>query len=356
MPAMRALLALCRAPGACALAHRRLLLRRGQAGRGCACRRAEAASAPTCRLAEPREQDRRARLLPGWLPDPLIGAIGSRWNNINSVSADRSYLESFVWQETGGGAAGGELHVNLRGYPGVTKIPTCRTGGADSRNVPCFADAARHASPRTGITRGPLHGQPGRRRSGTALLLWRAQRHPLHALRARRASADLRPRDPLPEAGARGRSSSSAPRRADEAHAEAGPRRRCRRRRRRDRDLRARRPARRRHADARRRRATALPEQHLLDGVRIVESDSVEVLVPPLHHEILTATLAVDRSDLRDAQRELAARARRARPRLRALARRARRDGRLGAPVLPAARARRSARATCRTTGAPTSR
>jgi hypothetical protein len=79
---------------------------------------------------------------PGWLPDPLVGALGGRWNNINSVSKDRSYLESFVWQETGGGAAGGELHVNLRAYPGVTKIPTCRTGGADSKNVPCFDQPA----------------------------------------------------------------------------------------------------------------------------------------------------------------------------------------------------------------------
>jgi hypothetical protein len=76
---------------------------------------------------------------PGWLPDPLVGAIRGKWNNINSVSPDRSYLESFVWQETGGGAAGGELHVNVRGYPGVTKIPTCRTGGVDSRNVPCYS-------------------------------------------------------------------------------------------------------------------------------------------------------------------------------------------------------------------------
>jgi hypothetical protein len=76
---------------------------------------------------------------PGWLPDPLTGKLGAVDNNINSVSADHSYLESWVWQETGGGAAGGELHVNLRGYPGVTKIPTCRTGGSDSRNVPCFA-------------------------------------------------------------------------------------------------------------------------------------------------------------------------------------------------------------------------
>jgi hypothetical protein len=75
---------------------------------------------------------------PGWLPDPLIGQIGGKWNNINSVSPDRSYLESFVWQETDGGAAGGELHVNLRAYPGVTEIPKCRTGGVDSQNVPCF--------------------------------------------------------------------------------------------------------------------------------------------------------------------------------------------------------------------------
>jgi hypothetical protein len=76
---------------------------------------------------------------PGWLPDPLTGKLGAQDNNIHSVSADRSYLESWVWQETGGGAAGGELHVNVRAYPGVTKIPTCRTGGSDSRNVPCFA-------------------------------------------------------------------------------------------------------------------------------------------------------------------------------------------------------------------------
>jgi hypothetical protein len=48
-----------------------------------------------------------------------------------------------------------------------------------------------------------------------------------------------------------------------------------------------------------------LPEQHLLDGVRVVRSDGVEVLVPPLHHEILTAKVAVDRADLRDAQVEL---------------------------------------------------
>ena len=78
---------------------------------------------------------------PGWMPDPLDGVIGSRWNNINEVSRDRSYLMSWVWQETGLGSAGGEKHVNLRGYPGRTRIPRCVD--ADSKNrklIPCFSD------------------------------------------------------------------------------------------------------------------------------------------------------------------------------------------------------------------------
>jgi hypothetical protein len=80
---------------------------------------------------------------PTWLPDPLDGVIGSRWNNIDEVDRDRSYLMSWVWQETGPGAAGGELHVNLRGYPGRTRMPRCIN--ADSKNrerIPCFSDRA----------------------------------------------------------------------------------------------------------------------------------------------------------------------------------------------------------------------
>jgi len=46
-------------------------------------------------------------------------------------------------------------------------------------------------------------------------------------------------------------------------------------------------------------------EQHVLDGVRVVDHEGVEVLVPPLHHEVLTARVAVDRADLGDAEREL---------------------------------------------------
>ena len=110
---------------------------------------------------------------PGWLPDPLIGQIGGRWNNIDSVSKDRSYLESFVWQETGGGAAGGELHVNLRAYPGRTKIPTCRTGGSDSRNVPCFAEPRADVTA-NGIT-ARLYAVNQDADEWHALLLWHRQ-------------------------------------------------------------------------------------------------------------------------------------------------------------------------------------
>jgi hypothetical protein len=51
--------------------------------------------------------------------------------------------------------------------------------------------------------------------------------------------------------------------------------------------------------------AIRLPEQHLLDGVRVTQSDGIDVLVPPLHHEILTGRVTAGRSDLRDAQSEL---------------------------------------------------
>ena len=78
---------------------------------------------------------------PSWLPDPLDGVIGSRWSNIDAISRDRSYLESWVWQETGLGAAGGELHVNLRGYPGRNRIPRCIDDDTAKRTpIPCFAD------------------------------------------------------------------------------------------------------------------------------------------------------------------------------------------------------------------------
>jgi len=46
--------------------------------------------------------------------------------------------------------------------------------------------------------------------------------------------------------------------------------------------------------------AKALPlEQHVLEGVRMVRQDGVEVLVPPLHHQVVTATVAVEDDPLK---------------------------------------------------------
>jgi len=82
---------------------------------------------------------------PSWMPDPFDGVIGGQWNTINSVSPDRSYLIGFIWLEAGSG----ELHVNLRGYPGRTRIPTCidvnTVNGVTRRtNIPCFSDPTGH--------------------------------------------------------------------------------------------------------------------------------------------------------------------------------------------------------------------
>jgi hypothetical protein len=78
---------------------------------------------------------------PSWMPDPLTGELDGDWNNIYSVDADGSYLAGFTWYEV----QSGEVHVNLRGQPGNSEIPTCQdvrtTAGKTTRkNVPCFAD------------------------------------------------------------------------------------------------------------------------------------------------------------------------------------------------------------------------
>ncbi len=45
------------------------------------------------------------------------------------------------------------------------------------------------------------------------------------------------------------------------------------------------------------------PEQHVLDGLFVIEDNGVEVLVPPLHHQLVTAT--VRSGDVSAARREL---------------------------------------------------
>ncbi len=104
--------------------------------------------------------------------------------------------------------------------------------------------------------------------------------------------------------------------------------------------------------------AALRPEQHLLDGIRVVRSDRIEVLVPPLHHR--GAHRARRGRCRRPARRAAHARSRtrRARGRLPAVPGRARRDGGVGEAVLRPVRARRceaphSARPARRQVGAP---
>ena len=72
---------------------------------------------------------------PSWVPPEINARIGGIYTDINSVDRDHSYLISFVWFESGSG----EVHVNFRGYPGRTRIPTCSDLDTD-KPVPCFAD------------------------------------------------------------------------------------------------------------------------------------------------------------------------------------------------------------------------
>jgi hypothetical protein len=172
MPAMKSL------PAAAALLSLTALLAAGCSGG------AKKAAAPpvrkaTVRCAHPvgwqKLADRIAAVVycPGWLPDPLIGQIGGRWNNIDSVSKDRSYLESFVWQDVDLGGTSGELHVNLRGYPGRTTVPTCRTGGSASQQVPCFADP--HGTVRANGLKATLYTVNQDADQWHLLLAWRAK-------------------------------------------------------------------------------------------------------------------------------------------------------------------------------------
>jgi hypothetical protein len=82
---------------------------------------------------------------PSWFPRPLGGKFSGRFFNGRSVDPDRSYLVSWAWFETGGGIIQ-EVHVNLRGYAGTVRIPTCEdtltVGGKTVRKkIPCFSDS-----------------------------------------------------------------------------------------------------------------------------------------------------------------------------------------------------------------------
>jgi hypothetical protein len=72
---------------------------------------------------------------PRWMPNPLTAEIGGEWDNGVSVRSDRSYLVSFLWHEHGN-----DVHVNFRGYPGRTRIPSCADADRRGESVPCFRD------------------------------------------------------------------------------------------------------------------------------------------------------------------------------------------------------------------------
>lgn len=79
---------------------------------------------------------------PTWMPNPLDAKIGGQWQDIYSIGKDHSYLVSFL---SHGDEGSGDVHVNFRGYPGRTTIPTCQTVTIEGTRVvrgttPCFAD------------------------------------------------------------------------------------------------------------------------------------------------------------------------------------------------------------------------
>ncbi len=79
---------------------------------------------------------------PTWMPNPLDAKIGGQYQDIYSIGKDRSYLVSFLEH---GDLGSGDVHVNFRGYPGRTHIPTC-PAAVGHGTLPCFSDPVGHMS------------------------------------------------------------------------------------------------------------------------------------------------------------------------------------------------------------------
>jgi hypothetical protein len=79
------------------------------------------------------------------MPHPLDAQMNGRYKNGRWVDQhDKSYLVSFLWVDNDAGVSQ-EVHVNFRGYPGRTKIPTCESivtanGKIRRSSIPCFSD------------------------------------------------------------------------------------------------------------------------------------------------------------------------------------------------------------------------
>jgi hypothetical protein len=78
---------------------------------------------------------------PTWMPNPLDARIGGQYEDIYSISKDRSYLVSFLEH---GDLGSGDVHVNFRGYPGRKAIPLCPGTVRAADRIPCFSDPVAH--------------------------------------------------------------------------------------------------------------------------------------------------------------------------------------------------------------------
>ncbi|MBV8080065.1 MAG: hypothetical protein JO186_06775 [Actinobacteria bacterium] len=79
---------------------------------------------------------------PTWLPQPLTSQVRSEYSTQPYVNGDGSYLVSYLWFEKDP-TTPYEVHVNVRGFPGRTRIPACQdTMTEGEQTVPCFSDPA----------------------------------------------------------------------------------------------------------------------------------------------------------------------------------------------------------------------
>jgi hypothetical protein len=81
---------------------------------------------------------------PAWMPREVDADIAGSFKNGRWVDDDKSYLVSFLWLDQDAGVSR-EVHVNFRGYPGQTAIPTCESthsvkGTTIRKAIPCFSD------------------------------------------------------------------------------------------------------------------------------------------------------------------------------------------------------------------------
>ena len=202
--------------------------------------------------------------------------------------------------------------MNLRAYPGSTRIPTCEdtltvSGKTVRKKIPCFSD--RQGQKRFGGVNATVYTANQGADQWHVLYAWR-RNGTLYTLSEHVAA----PYTPHP-----GR----VPSRPDDAPARAGSSSRLD-------DMKL---TRRQlvggaavsvlgaggiyklvdELTAAPERAVAgslRPEQHLLDGVRVVRDNGVEVLVPPLHHQVVTATLRVEETPARCGKRARSSRTR----------------------------------------------